>query len=204
MFYNVGLGAFSHLRLDEVSFSLVCDLNSQSKKYTYTYELTSEATTEEINDTILEFCFEMDKITSDLKPLDYWHALNQGDIKISKLVNPKEFGLTIVIEIPEKHRNITSLFKPMIDGLISAFHYQNSVDQDILNYITKKKDISDDVVLSQLSHKDYTFLGERNLISSYRNGIKWNPEDEKCTKVNIRQKSRLNKVMKVYGKAFSI
>ncbi|MEL7658776.1 MAG: hypothetical protein AAGU75_23030, partial [Bacillota bacterium] len=74
--------------------------------------------------------------------------------------------------IPGKHRNITSLFKPMIDGLISPFHYQNSVDQDVLNYITKKKHISDDVVLSQLSHKDYTNLGERNLISIYRNGIK--------------------------------
>ena len=113
------------------------------------------------------FAFVMDKVTSNMKPLDYWHALNnQGDIKISKLMNPKEFGLCIVIEIPEKHRNITSLFKPMIDGLISAFHYQNSTDQDVLNYITKKKHISDNVVLYQLSHKDYTFLGERSLISS--------------------------------------
>jgi len=202
LFYNVGSGAFSHLRLDEVSFTLVYDSNGRSNKYTYSYELTSEATTEEINDTILEFSFEMDKMTSEMKPLDYWHALNQGDIKISKLMNPKEFGLSIVIEIPEKHRNITSLFKPMIDGLISAFHYQNSVNQDVLNYITKKKHISDDVVLSQLSHKDYTFLGERNLISSYRNGIKWNPEDEKCTKVNIRQIRALNDKVKISGKIF--
>lgn len=204
LFYKVGSGAFSHLSLDEISFSLVFDSNSQSNKYTYSYELTSEASTEEIKDIILEFSFEMDKMTSDLKPLDYWHALNQGDIKISKLMNPKEFGLSIVIEIAEEHRNITSLFKPMIDGLISAFHYQNSVDQDVLNYITKKKHISDGVVLSQLSHKDYTFLGERNLISSYRNGIKWNPEDEKCTKVNIRQIKALNKVIKVYGKIICI
>ncbi len=204
LFYNVGSGAFSHLRLDEVSFSLVCDSNSLSNKYTYSYELISEATTEEINNTILEFSFEIDKMISDMKPLDYWHALKQGDIKISKLMNPKEFGLSIVIEIPEKHRNITSLFKPMIDGLISAFHYQNSVDQDVLNNITKMKHISDDAVLSQLSRKDYTFLGERNLISSYRNGIKWNPEDEKCTKANIRQIKGLNNLIKVYGKAFSI
>ena len=56
-------------------------------------------------------------------------------------------------------------------------------------------------MLSQLSHKDYTFLGERDLISSYRNRIKWNPEDEKCTNVNIRQKSGLNKVMKQIDEA---
>ena len=56
LFYNVGSGAFSHLSLDEVSFSLVCDSNSRGNKYTYSYELTSEATNEEINDTILEFC----------------------------------------------------------------------------------------------------------------------------------------------------
>lgn len=203
LFYNVGSGAFSHLRLDEVSFSLVCDSISQSNKYIYSYELIAEATTEEISDTILEFSFEMD-MTSDMKPLDYWHAINQGNVIISKLINPKEFGLSIVIEIPEKHRNITSLFKPMIDGLISAFHYQNSVDQDVLNHIAEKKHISDEVVLSQFSNKDYTFLGERSVISSYRDGIKWNPEDEKCTKVNIRQIKGLNNSIKVSGKAFSV
>ncbi len=204
LFYNVGSGAFSHLRLDEVSFSLIYDSNIRSNKYTYSYELISETTTQEIKDIILEYSFEMDKIASDMKPLDYWHALNQGDIKISKLMNPKEFGLSLVIEVSEKHHNITSLFKPMIDGLISAFHYQNSVDQDVLDYITKKKYINNDIVLSQLRQQNFTFLGERKLISSYRNGIKWNPEDEKCTKVNIRQIIGSNKLIKVYGKAFSI
>ncbi len=32
LFYNVGSGAFSHLNLDEISFSLVCDSNSRSNK----------------------------------------------------------------------------------------------------------------------------------------------------------------------------
>ncbi len=202
LFYNVGLGAFSHLMLDEISFSLEYDSNSPSNKYTYSYELTSKVTSEEINDVILEFSFELDKMTSDMKPLDYWHALNQGHIKISKLMNPNEFGLSIVIETPEKHRNITSLLKPLIDGLISAFHYQNSVNQEILDYIAKKKYISEDVVLSQLRGKDYTFLGERNLVSMYRDGIKWNPEDEKCTKINMKQIKGLSKTIKVYGRVY--
>lgn len=202
LFYNVGSGAFSHLQLDEISFSLESDSNNQSNKYTYSYELTSEETTVEIHNTILEFSFDIDKFRSDMNPLDYWHAFNQGNIKISKLSNPKEFGLSIVIDFPEKYRNITALIKPLIDGLISSFHYQNSADQVVLNYIAKKKHISEDVVISQLSRKDYAFLGERNLISSYRNGVKWNPEDEKCTKVSIKQVMGLSEKVKISGKAY--
>src|SRR5665647_707756 len=168
LFYNVGSGAFSHLRLDELTYSLVYGSSSQRGKYTYSYELTPEATTGEINDTMLEFSFDMDKIASDMKPLDYWLAFYKGDIKISKLLNPKVFGLSFIIALPVKHRNIISLVKPMIDGVIASFHYQNSVDQEVLDYIATKKHISEDDVVAQFSRKDYAFLGERNLISSYR------------------------------------
>lgn len=75
------------------------------------------------------------------KPLDYWHAFFQGDHNISMLKCQKEFGISLIIELPEKHRNITSLVKPMIDGLISCFHYQNSIDQGVIDYIALKKNV---------------------------------------------------------------
>ena len=106
--------------------------------------------------------------------------------------------------VPKKHRNITSLIKPLIDGLISSFHYQNSPDHEVLDYIAKKKNASEDVAMLQLSRNDFAFLGPRNLISSYKNGVKWNPEDEKCTKVNIKQIAGLSKKAIIYGKAYML
>jgi hypothetical protein len=204
LFYNVGSAAFSHLQLDEISFSLESDPMCSNNKYTYHYELTSKVAAEVTQNTIIEFCFDINELLSDMKPLDYWLAFTQGDIITSQLIDPQEFGLSIVFDIPKKHRNITSLIKPLIDGLIASFHYQSSVDQRVLDYISKKTHISEYDVMSKLRHKEHSFLGERKLISSYREGIKWNPADEKCTRVNLKQVIGSSPKIKVHGKVYSI
>ncbi len=130
--------------MDEISFSLESDSSNQSNKYRYSYELISQENTAETNNTILEFSFDMDRPRSGMKPIDYLHAFHQDDIKISNLLNTKEFGLLIVFDFPEAYRNITGIIRPLLDGLVSSFHYQNSEDQVLLNYI-EKKHISEDV-----------------------------------------------------------
>ena len=109
--------------MDEISFSLESDSSNQSNKYRYSYELISQENTAETNNTILEFSFDMDRPRSGMKPIDYLHAFHQDDIKISNLLNTKEFGLLIVFDFPEAYRNITGIIRPLLDGLVSYFHY---------------------------------------------------------------------------------
>lgn len=200
LFYNVGAGAFAHLMLDEISFALEKSADGQEKKYKYFYGLCDEKSSSAESATMVEFSFCIDKMTSDMKPLDYWHAFKQGEIKLIDSVNPKEFGLFVNIIAPQKNRNLSGIIKPLLDGIIAAFHYQNLVDQKVLVSMAEKLQIDRELVLQELSCHGYEILGERHLVSSYRKGIKWNPEDEKCTKVNIRQKQAPIETITISGK----
>jgi hypothetical protein len=204
LLYNVGTGAFTHLNLDELSFSLNRDSKKSKIKYTYSYELISEEEQAGTCDTILEFCFHVEKVTSSMKPLDYWYDFKHGIVKITEMINPEELGLAIVIEMPEKHRNIVSLVKPIIDGIISSFHYQESATHEVIAYIAEQKQISEKEVSSLLTGRDWAFLGERDIVSKFRTGLKWNPEDEKCTRVNLKQIIGSDNQVKVYGKAYKL
>lgn len=203
LLYNVGLGAFSHLSLDEISFSLIHNQNGYGKNYIYSYILSSELSAKSIHRPIIRFSFELDKLSYGLKPVDYWLAFHNGDIQISTILNPLEFGLSITLEVPVK-QNIVALMKSLVDGIISTLHFQRSVDQIALNVISAKKNIKRDFLQRLFNKKDYSVLGERKVVSSYRSGIKWNPEDEKCTCVNLKQVTNTSQKFKIYGEVFLI
>jgi hypothetical protein len=200
LFYNIGSGAFSHLMLDELSFSLKESDKWQREKYKYVYGLEEKEHSREISDPVMEFCFTIDKMASNKKPLDYWYAFKNGKIKLIDFVKPKKFGLYIGIKAPQKYPNLTGLIKPLLDGIISAFHYQNPIEPGAISFIAEKLKIENEELVMLFDQHDYEFLGERNLVSCYRNGIKWNPEDEKCTSVNIKQEKALVNEVMISGK----
>lgn len=160
LFYNIGSGSFSHLNLDEISFSLEDEMHGSKMEYRYLYELMNQSYIMEHPNCILEFNFEMKKVTGNLKPLDYWQGLNSGEVRIFNILKPREFGMDIQIELPEKNKNIVGIIKPLLDGIVSAFHYQEEVDSQVIAYLIQKMNVDEEFLKAQLSKKKYTFLGE--------------------------------------------
>ena len=75
-----------------------------------------------------------------------------------------------------------TMIKPVFDAAISAFHVHNEL-------IAMKTAIArlasagrGDVATLEdlLTDTRFNLLGARNLLSPYRDGVKWNPEDERC------------------------
>lgn len=62
-----------------------------------------------------------------------------------------------------------------------------------------------DEVLAYLSNNQNSLLGSRNQLSSYRNGIKWNPHDlcRKITLVHVIEKKRISVLIRTYAVAGS-
>ena len=188
LFYNVGSGSFSHLGIDELHFKLSRD--SSDKKYEYLYEVESTPKcdfSEKIQ--IVEFNASLHKITSDLKPAFYWKLIHNSKVSLnSNHSQVNEFGLLIEIELEKKHPNLTSVIKPMIDGIISALHYQDYPSTGSINYLSEKYKLENDLIVEMFKKKPYSILGKRDLISEYRSGVKWNPADEKCIWTVVKQK----------------
>lgn len=122
------------------------------------------------------------------KPHLYWHAMRKGTIvcKDSKLIS-KQFGLAIQLTIPKTARcNLATILKPLLDGVISAFHWHNALRDDIMLERLCKLTDADTADLEQMLYdKTHAVLGARSLVSAYREGIKWNPEDDACMACHV-------------------
>jgi hypothetical protein len=64
-------------------------------------------------------------------------------------------------------------------------HYALNFDEMGAKKLGHMLGLKADEILELLRRKPYSILGSRNILSSYRNGIKWNPQDERCRKVRI-------------------
>ena len=200
LFYNIGNKPFTRLDLDEISFQLEQENNIESGIYKYEYNLSKEKSSVLYREPCLNFCFEMNRLTSSLKPLEYWFAVKHGVINQISNRQIGKFHIVLLIECPTKYHNLASLMKPMLDGIISAFHFETSPERKAIEYIAEQKHISELDVVKLLEESEYSLLGGRSLVSPFRNGIKWNPKDENCVGVNIRQVVYPRDNVKILGK----
>ena len=89
------------------------------------------------------------------------------------------------ISIPGEYNHVASVVKSMVDGIISALHTERSRDRKAEVRLATKLGVDVDTVTSFLGRTEFAVLGERNLLRAYRNGVKWNPADERCTEIAI-------------------
>ena len=92
---------------------------------------------------------------------------------------------SIVLEIIKPKNlsfNIMTAMKPLLDGLICAFH-SSQFTEDELEYFSQKLNCSK----SFFAENPIDVLGEREsqYLQIYRNNVKWNPADDLCDYVTI-------------------
>lgn len=197
LFYDLGSGAFNKLSVEELCFELKHD--PQLDEYEYFYGLLGQTPFSfEKGDLLTSFETELTKITSSLKPLDYWFLIKQGNFEqVANRLWIDDFALDIELGLTKYHDNLVALIKPMIDGVISSLHCQNNLPEHVVKTLSRTLALTEKQVSEMFSEKPYCILGERNLVSEYRKGIKWNPADERCTKVRVRQHIADKNVLKV-------
>lgn len=130
---------------------------------------------------------EQEKVNTSNRVLDYWIASHKGKINVngSKLPKDGKFGISIKIYQSKKDYNIVNIIKPMVDGLISSLHSEKQIDSESVKRISNLSGVNKHDVEKFLKNPHFAALGERNLVSNYRNGIKWNPQDDLCEYLEI-------------------
>lgn len=208
LFYNIGTSSFRAISRNGIIINFEQrNMPINGCDHVLEYQIIDSVfSTQRENNYLVYFTFNLPSLVTSNKAGDYWLALHQGriDIKQKNLILNGDFGLFIEIESNKDIYNIASIMKSLLDGIISGFHRENDIDSNVVTYLSNRYCKTEKSIIAYLRNESYTVLDERNLVSVFRNGIKWKPADERCKEITIIPK--INKHIKgvnINGKFYS-
>ena len=116
---------------------------------------------------------------SNNKAVDYWQALrgNPGKVHSYHKIPDSPFGVKIKLSVPKtKTLNLVSVIKPMLDGVICAFHSADKRLQEESSLIASHIGVPEQQILCDSND----ILGTCRFIYPYRDSVKCNPQDNRC------------------------
>ena len=192
LFNNVGVATFNEILTKESSVYFrriqpneISAFDDMDFSYVYHYLL---CTKESINfwwdkEIICEWDkIPLVKVNSSTKVYEYYKAIKEYAelLRIYRDGSEVAWGMKIQLFVPRdvKMKHVPTIMKAMLDGIICALHTPKRIDIDkICKLLHADKEMFTD--------DQKTCLGERCYIHSYRQGIKWDPQDEKLEYVSI-------------------
>ncbi len=201
LFYNIGTFYFKQACKNGVAFCEMQDCSNNSGKYVYRYKLKTVDKCIVSKKIVAEWeNISFEEINSSLKAADYWKKFKENWYKVSAPKAEKisgNYGVMLHIELSKgKEINLAAIMKPMLDGIICAFH---PADRDLSSFCEKLYCSE-----SLLRGDDKCVLLPREYLYHYRGGIKWNPEDDKCKNVLITVSQSNSHNVLISGNIFKI
>ena len=193
LFYNIGTAAFGAALCKETSvyFERVqpdkirsCEEMEFRYLYHYFWEPKDHCKRWWEKELICEWNrVPIEKINSTSKAIDYYLAIkNHPDlVTCFRTEDKRALGLKLQLFIPKtlKFSNVVRVMKPMIDGIICAFHAPAKISMD---EVSERLGVNRTAFFSE----EKTCLGGWPYISPYyQKSVKWNPQDERLDYVSI-------------------
>ena len=127
-------------------------------------------------------------VKSSMRVSDYWVAMKQNSEKINIFGSidtgrKEQFSLHLKIETPKNRElKVLTVMKPLLDAIISALHGGDFSEEEVKLFAEKLG-----VPEKWIENGSANILGNRQYIQCYpsKNGIKWNPADDLCSKISI-------------------
>jgi hypothetical protein len=196
VFYNIGAGSFSHLGLWAIRLERVFSepptppTNTiQGAQHYVSYALTEKhlfTYWDPISPRIAIWnnlpCGES---CHSLKVSSVWYRLKSAicEDKVLLLSLPKagevNIGLRIIIHAPRgANLNLTSVIKPLFDGVMSAFSAHEDGADLVADRLAGILGLKETEVIRLLKSNAMAALGPRKLIWPRAHGVQWNPNDD--------------------------
>lgn len=116
-----------------------------------------------------------------------WEVMKKVDIQLKRPQSVKRFGMSVDIKAPEGTKtNLSSLVKPLLDGIISSFHSHEVIkSNETVDILSNRIGVDQSKIKEWLYDSINDVLGKRNLVYLFRNNIKWNPADDLCLTTSL-------------------
>jgi len=215
LFYNIGAPAFYRLSKNGLCFEGRFDSNpftfplGRELGNYYHYAMQNEFSLWREKDILSAWKeVPIPTPTRASRPHLFWYALKKAkNSAFCEHPVPKRFGVSIQLHIPElAWCNLAILIKPLLDGIISAFHMQNAPrDKILFERLSKLTDCTAAEVEHFLYESKTVVLGKRPVVSTYRESVKWNPQDDACVACRvIIDRDEKYRNWSISGKLFSV
>lgn len=204
LFYNVGTSNFGGVTQNGLRFERICAAPPPSPSgnnyaHHHRYEFV-EPDFDQHADITPNYSLScgLPPLSSSSKPHQIWWSIGKA-VKVSYEPVPGPFELRIVLHHSPPGRNVANFLKAFLDGLISALHSESDFDPDAVARLTRLTGWDSDEVVTRLVSPVAPVLGPRRLLQTYREFVKWNPADHRCTGCTIitRQDSGWSCVVQV-------
>lgn len=187
LFYNIGSAAFENSATAGIRFTSSLASASDGGEWEHCYRYFFEIGGKTIGEEMLSFL--LPSMSENTKASEVWWAVSkaiEGKASLGKMI-PDGFRLSIEVHTPEdKPIKLASCMKPLLDGLISALQYSESIDPIALKILAASIGEPFDAVKAELENQKNKLLGnQKKLVFAYREGIKWNPADDRLKECTI-------------------
>ena len=219
LFYNLGQRCFSHtvtrgLKFERTS-TFVRPPQALGETYAHYYRYAVVGIGEGFahwNKTQVLASWEpiaIPRLTSETNPAHIWYPVASNPLEVLHVPEQKlaHFGISIILTVPSSVINVTLLLKPLLDGLISAFHSHTGEKLEefscLLGSILRVEPLAIEPLL--LQHQR-AILGSRALLSSRksRSGIQWQPADDLCVACEVFVQRHADPQWWIAGSLFAV
>jgi len=129
-------------------------------------------------------------LKGEIKPHSIWYQFKKGykSGPVGEFQYSSYYGIYLIINAPYKTKlNTAGIIKPLLDGIISAFHnHVFEIDETVIERLSIKLNEKKDVISNMLLDKEIAVLGPRNLIHPFRQGVQWNPSDDLFMQIEVK------------------
>jgi hypothetical protein len=133
----------------------------------------------------------LDPVRPMTPPSRVWHRIRNGTIKIEhRPTTPLSvFGLRVRLAVEQPSSpHLAAIIKPLLDGIIAAFHHHDEVagSSSVAARVANQTGLSPEVVGEMLTDPGLAVLGGRRLLWPWREGVQWNPADDRCVAATVQ------------------
>ncbi|HXH89189.1 MAG TPA: hypothetical protein VNI55_11370 [Gaiellaceae bacterium] len=193
LFYNVGSTCFSASTRRGLRFERTCELPKSPRgmvegaTHYHRYWLAprgGEFISWQTSRTTASWEAPTLPLTGTTKPATVWLAVKRGTRVLHHEAREPigRFGLRLRVGVPSvaTARAIT-LVKPILDGVISAFHtHDGSTETEVVKRLATQTDADEAELTEHLRSSRFGVLGRRRLLHLRGSSIQWNPADDHC------------------------
>jgi hypothetical protein len=148
------------------------------------------------------------QLTSSIKPHFFWRLIKENNVSIyCNETYEGYFGIELELFIPQNSRfNLAAIIKPMLDGIISAFHsYQGKQLDEVSKRLAINLSSRWDYISTLLLDENQSILGSRCVLHPFQKNVQWNPADDKCVVIKlICNYLEGNEIPRLNGKLFKV
>jgi hypothetical protein len=184
--YNIGASAYAHLLND----GLYCQrVPSTDERHQLSYLLEPMPNLPAGTPLV---SLEIDAPSRKDKPGPWWAAFRTATLAVQAPVHyDGHFAVDLTLPDGWSNTTVANALKPLLDGLVSALHTHEEHVHDDVSRARLMSSLAmlgePDVMWSMLRDPGCNLLGSRALIRPHRNGIAWNPADERCHAFRVQR-----------------